>query len=230
MDADAARAAATSFGRFAWDEVKATLRAFGRVGGGAWLVGTLGIFVAFLASGATVPPGQSRALACLVWLVACAYYAALPALVLGGVAATWRHLGWSVLLPVLTLPAVTAGVLTLGEPLFVLAARSLVRAFQEAADAYHWPALQAVGRLAHAGALAVPFVLVAVIVDGVHLLGDGRVVWALLKLVGLMAALGAAAVAGTVALTAPPMVWVFVRRSRVRWAAWRQTAGEAVAP
>ncbi len=214
-----ARAAAVSFGRFVWGEVKATARVFAKAGGVALAVGAVGVF-ALVATGEH-PRGGSSGVTYAVWAAASLYYAALPALVVGAAVAAWRHFGWTTALPLVVLPLMTAGAFVLGAPLIGGAARGAGEAFLAAARAYQWPAVNAFGRLAHAGPVAVPFVLAAALFDGAHLLVDGRVLAAVLKLGFVVAVCAAGAVALTVGATAPPMAWVFVRRARARWAAWQ---------
>jgi len=220
---DRAKDASLTFGRFVWHDVKGTARVFAKAAGVALAVGTAAIFVLVLASGH--PRGHSLAQTLLVWVIGSVYYAAVPALMVGGAVATWRHFGWTTVLPLVVLPLMGAGVFTLAGPALLLLARDLVEAFVAAGRQYHWPAVQGVGRLAHAGPVAIPFVLAAVVFDGVHLLGDGRVLRAVLWLGVVVAGLQALAVALTVGATAPPMAWMFVRRARARWAAWNERVG-----
>ena len=213
-----------TFGRFVWQELGQTLRAFARASGLAFAALTLALLALFFA---TSPLGDRPGVAVVVRLIAAGYYAAVPALIVGAAVAAWRHLGWTTLLPPVVLPLVTLGVFRLGGGALRGQALDLGHALADAGHRYGWPATQAVGRLAHAGPVALPFVLPAVLFDAVHLLADGGVLGSLVGLCALLAALGLGALLLTLALTAPPMAWAFVARARRRWQAAKPGAAPA---
>lgn len=205
-----------TFGRFVRQDLWQTLRRFVRVTAVAFGALTLALLVGFFA---TSPLGDHPGVTLVVWIIGAAYYASVPALVVGGVVAAWRILGWTTLLPPIALPLLTFGVLRLGAGAIRAQALDLGHALLDAGHRYHWPATQAVGRLAHAGPVALPFVLPAVLFDAAHLLAHRDVLWELALLCALLAALGLTALALAVIVTAPPMVWAFVTRARRRWRA-----------
>lgn len=224
-----AKESAATFGRFVWHDLKATVARFVKSAGVTLLGLGVALWIYFLAylhhrDGSF---GPSPGLTVVVALVMAAYYAAIPSLVVGAVVAGWRLVGATLLLPLLTLPLASAATLELFAPLVSSRARALADAFLVAARIYHWPTLAAFGRLAHAGPVAIPFLLGAAVFDGVHLLGDGRVAMALLWLCLVLLLLLAVAAALVFVLTLPPVAWVFVRRARARWQSWSASRSDA---
>lgn len=215
-----ARDTTLTFGRFAWHDVNDTLRAFVRTAARALVVCASLVFIAAVASN----PGalrQSPAITLAVWIGVSLYYGFFPAVFVGVCGAGWRLFGATLVVPLVTFPLATVATFYLGAPLLTSRAHALADAFVQAAIRYGLPTVTAVGRLAHAGAIAIPFILAAALFDAVHLLRDGRVAMALLWLALSLATLTAVAAVLTTVLTLPPMAWAFLRRARLRWNTWR---------
>jgi hypothetical protein len=198
-----------SLRRFAWADVKATLRTAVRAF--AWTTGGVGLalFAAALLNPSRVEPLTVASV--IATFIGALAYATLPGLVTATCAALFRLAGAWAFLPLVIFPVIALGVFWLGRGMLAAQGQDIVNALVAQLKG-NWSAL---------GGLRIhePYVLVVVLlIYGLYSALQLPVLWQLFQYLLLVGAFTATALLLTCMITLPPLLWAIARRTAWRYA------------